>query len=232
MTINDIFNFVSYVSNKYQAGNLSPDDFNLSCQVVSVELFNVKIGLPEAYKMGAPYPPQAYEVTQKIKDDMRNFVTLVPIQVANTGYFPYPTDYAAFSALNFDYIVSNPNGPTLVPRKIDVLTDGEFNERLENSIVGPTMKRPIAVYQSPGILVRPIQVKTINLVYLRYPVIPVFGYNVVNDEYIYDPLTSTQTDFPETLHSEFSMRIVRYLSINISDTELEQAALQRLGAGQ
>jgi len=234
MDINQVFNFVTFVSNKYQSGGLSPDNFNLACNVVSRELFNKLYGVPEDYKPGSPYPAIAYDVTQKITDDLRNFIHDATLLKNANGYFVLPADYAAFSSLSFNYVVNSQipgQPPTSQVRFIEVVTDSELRIRTNNSVIPPEPKYPIAVYKDAGIKILPNIINNVTLTYLKFPVIPVFAYTVVNDEYIYDAANSVQSDFPDTLSSEFAMRIVRYLGINISDVELEQAALQRLAAG-
>lgn len=231
MDINEVFQFVSWVSNKYQAANISADEFNLACKVVTRDLFNVKIGLPEAYQPGSPYPPQAYQVTQKITDDMRVFIKDVSITKAS-GYFALPTDYAALSSVSYHYVLNQTGGAPLSElRYIEVLTDAELRSRLEDNVLAPDLKYPVAAYRSEGLLVYPTTINKLTLTYLRYPAVPVFGFSVSNDEYIYDANTSTQIDFPETLHSEICARICRYFSINIREAEFYTMIQERINKG-
>lgn len=234
MSISEIFDLVSWVANKYQAGaSMSANEFNLACKAVNIELFNVKVGLPEAYQAGAPYPPQAWQVTQKITDDLQPFIKDAVIDKSQ-GFFALPTDYAAFSSLSYKYVLNDPNGgqPYSEINYIDVVTDAELRVRLADNVVMPTLKYPVATYRAQGILLYPIDINRITLTYLRYPVTPVFGYTVSNDEYIYDSTLSTQVEYPATLHTEFAMRIARYLGINIYDDQLLQSIQERLKTGQ
>lgn len=233
MTISDIFDWVTYLSNKTASGSISPEEFNLSCKVVSRELFNVKVGLPEEYLVGAPYARQAYQITQKITDDTRNFIKDVTIPKTN-GFFVLPTDYAAFSSLGYQYVLNNPNGgnPISEERNIDVVSDGELSVRLYDNVIYPTLEYPVAAYREQGILVYPKEINRIILTYLRYPAIPIFAYTVVDDEYVYNPTGSVQVDFPEVLHSEFATRVARYLGINLREEQFEQYMEMRLAKGQ
>lgn len=232
MTISEIFDWVLFVSNKYQAGNINAVEFNLACKAVNIELFNVKVGLPEAYQAGAPYPPQAWQVTQKITDDLQPFIKDATIDRVQ-GYFALPTDYAAFSSLSYKYVVNSTTGgqPYSEINYIDVVTDAELRVRLADNVIMPTLKYPVASYRAQGILLYPTDINRITLTYLRYPVTPVYGYTVTNDEYIYDSANSVQTEYPITLHTEFAMRVARYLGINIRETEFEQLIESRLKQG-
>lgn len=233
MNIGQIFDWTSYISSKSQSGSISPEEFNLSCEVVSRELFNLKVGIPEEYLVGAPYARQAYQVTQKITDDMRYFINDVDINKSN-GFFPLPTDYAAFSSLGYKYVLNNPNGgqPVSEERNIDVMSDGELSVRLYDNVIFPTLRYPCAAYREKGILVYPKEIKKVSLTYLRYPAIPFFNYSVVNDEYVYKPIGSVQVDFPETLHAQFAVMIARYVGVTLHDNELYAMMQERLKAGQ
>jgi hypothetical protein len=234
VSINEIFEWVNFISDKKGSGSISPDEFNLACNVVSRELFNVKAGLPEEYQVGAPYARQQYQVSQKITDDIRNFVKDTTISKAN-GYFAYPADYAAFSSLRYSYTLNSPDcggDPISTKRLVEVVTDAEKSIREEDGILYPTLEYPIAVYKEPGIQVLPKEITQVLLTYLRFPVVPVFGYTVSQDEYVYNPTTSTQVDFPATLHPEFAVRICKYLAINIREDELYAMVEQRLAKGQ
>ena len=236
MQINQIWDWVSYVANGYQSGKFNAVEFNTACQVVAIELFNVKAGLPEGFKPGAPYVGQQYGVNDKITDDLSPFINHHFIINKNAaGYFPKPANYYTFSSLSFNYIENSKicnAQPTSVQRFIKLMNDSEWRVRIGNSIIPPTVEYPIAKVTNQGFQVAPTNITQIFLTYLQAPVPPVYGYTIVNDEYIYDPLTSTQLDFPEVLHPEFAMRIVRYLGINLRDTDLEQLAEQRIISGQ
>lgn len=234
MNISQIYDWTTYVLNKYQSGSLlSPDEFNLACKVISRELFNVKVGLPEMYQPGAPYPPQAWQVTQKITDDLKPFIKDTTIDKSQ-GFFPLPSDYAAFSSLSYKYILNSTTGgnPYHEQNYIDVVTDSELRVRLADNVIMPTLKYPVATYRASGILIYPEDIARVTLTYLRYPLDPVFGYTVSNDEYIYDPSASVQVEFPETLHPEFCMRIARYAGINTREFDVEQTIRERLKTGQ
>ena len=233
MTIADIFDWVNQNLNKTASGSFSPIEFNLACSVVSRELFNVKMGLPEEYQAGAPYPRQAYQVTQKITDDLRNFIKDTNIN-KTFGYFTLPADYAAFSSLSYKYIVNSTTAggnPSQIINYIDVVSDSEVRTRLADNVIMPTLKYPVATYRESGLLVYPKEITNIDLTYLRFPATPVFGYTIVNDAYVYDPATSTQVDFPDTLHAEFAMRVGRYFSISIRESELYAMVQERIKAG-
>jgi hypothetical protein len=233
VNISECFQWVKQNLNKEQSGSFSPEEFNLACNVVSRELFNVKVGLPETYAPGAPYPPQAYQITQKITDDLRNFIKDVSITKSN-GFFPLPADYAAFSSLSYDYTLNQKGGqPISEKRFFDVVSDATFRMRQDDNVIMPTLKYPIATYRESGILVAPREITRLTLTYLRFPAIPVFGYTVgSNDEYVYDPTTSTQIDFPATLHPEFGMRVGRYFGITLREETFYAMTQERIKSGQ
>lgn len=235
MDVNNIYNFVNFISNKTQSGEISDDEFNIALQFVNIELFRYGVGLPENYTAGNPEPPVAWQITNTISDDFRFLITPVSITVGSNGHFAYPADYGAFSSLYYRYTLNNPNNgtPTFADRVVELVTDSELVQRLQNSITKPSVFYPVGVWSALGFKVYPEQVTRINLIYLKIPRTPIRGYTTTpNDETVYDPATSVQTEYPDTLFPNFAARICKYFSINIRDQELYQMAENRQLIGQ
>lgn len=233
--INDIYNFVNFVSDKAQSRAISDNEFNQIIDVVSLDLFKLKVGLPEEYQANAPFPRQAWQISNKISDDMRYFITEAAIPKDSAGIFPYPTNYGAFSSLRYTRILNNNcDTPDVKTRTIELVTDAELSERLDNTIIPPNYDYPVGAWYSAGWKVYPTQIKTVDLTYLRIPTTPVRGYifDPVTDLTQYDPATSVQLDFPKTLWIDFAVMCVKYLSINIREADLYQMAQQRQLSGQ
>jgi hypothetical protein len=197
-------------------------------------MFKTKVGIPEEYQVGQAKARQEWQVTTKISDDMRKFVTEVEINKVGS-VFPYPTDYGAFSSLRYSRILNNGcDTPDVRTRTIELVTDGELSDRLDNTVVYPDFEYPVGAWYSAGWKVFPKIIEKIDLTYLRIPVKPVRGYilDPATDLTTYDPLTSVQIEYPETLHIDFTYRVLKYLAINIREEMLYEMANQRQIAGQ
>lgn len=235
--INSVYLWVNFLADAYQSRKISDDEFNQIIDSVNLDLWKLKVGLPEEYQVNAPFARQAWQVSNKISDDMRFFITESTIaKNVSTGIFAYPTDYGAFSSLRYRRVLNQPDcdAPTVATRTVELVTDAELSERLDNTVIPPNFEYPVGAWYATGWKVFPTLITSVNLTYLRLPTTPVRGYilDPVTDLTNYDPATSVQLDYPKSLWIDFSIMCVKYLGINIRDTELYQMARERQLGGQ
>ncbi len=232
--VNTIYELVASVFlNKQQSGAFKIEDFNTACVAVNNDFMKLKVGLPEEYQAGAPYPRQAYQVTQKITDDVRQFIVIEDLQKNSSGYFVLPENYFAFSSLRYRWVKNAGcnEPPQWEDLEIDVLDDGEFNVRLRNTIIKPELKYPIANYYSYGIKVLPEQIIKIKLTYLRKPQTPVWAFTTVDDQPVYDATASVNFEYPESCTNDIAVMVGKYLGLNLLMPEVTQFLSQRQKEG-
>jgi hypothetical protein len=234
--INDVYLLTNFLADKYQSRQIADSEFNTVLDACNLELFKLKVGLPEDYQVNAPFSRQAWQVSNKISDDMRYFITETSItKNATTSIFAYPNDYGAFSSMRYAWILNNGcKTPDSKTRTIELVTDAELSERLDNTVIAPDYDYPVAAWYAGGWKVYPQIITVIDLTYLRLPTTPYRGYvlDPVTDLTQYDPLTSVQLDYPKTLWVDFTYLVLKALSINIREEELYQMATQRQLKGQ
>lgn len=235
--VQEMFLWVNFVANKLQSGAISPDEYNQSLASANKDLLKLKIGLPEEYQVGNPQPRQAYQITQKLTEDIAPFIKKVNIGKSANGYFALPTDYAYFSSLRYNRIQSIKNGckmPTLNTQEtvsFEVVTDAELSIRLNNSVLKPTSHYPILAESALGLKPYPDNINTAELTYIRYPVTPLRAYTVVNDDSIYNPAGSVQIEYPAVLFNDFAALVLKYMAVNIRDNDLYAMNEQRKNQG-
>lgn len=236
MTIDAIFRWINFMSNKAQSGAISPDEFNLCLEALYLEPMKIKVGLPEEYLVGQPVARQSYQVSQTITDDLQKFIVPLTITKSNTGYFPIPTDYVAFSTLRYIQIVQPEQCdemPIVIENSVEIVTDGELSLRLPSSITPPTFDYPIGAFYNQGIKVFPKDISEVKLTYLRRPVKPFRNYTITaNDENIFDPIGSVDLEYPEIMHNDFAVIVAKYFGINLKDGDLINFAQGRQERGQ
>ena len=233
--INDIYLWVNFLANKYQSGAISDNEFNQVIDAVNLDLFKIKVGLPEEYQVNAPFSRQAWQVSNKISDDMRYFITEVDIAKNNVSIFPYPADYGAFSSMRYKRILNQGcDTPDVRTRTIELVTDAELSERLDNTIIHPDIEYPVGAWYASGWKVFPEIIKEVHLTYLRIPTTPFRNYTLdpVTDLTNYNPVGSVQLDYPKTLWIDFAVMCAKYIGINLREAELYQMAQQRQISGQ
>jgi len=224
------------MSNKTQSGAISPDEFNLCLEALYLEPMKVKIGLPEEYQVGMPQARQAYQVSQKITDDLQRFITPKTITKALNGYFPLPQDYVAFSALRYVQVIAPEEcdaPPIVIDSSVEIVADSELSLRLPNTITPPTFDYPIGAFYDNGIKVFPKDIDQIQLTYIRLPKKPFRNYTIsANDENIFVPTGSVDLEYPEIMHNDFAVIVAKYFGINLKDGDLINFAQSRITQGQ
>ncbi len=227
MTVEEIRNWVNFELNKHQSGNtLNQDEYNLSLAWANQQYFKTKYGLPEEYRPGQPLPTQAFQVTQKIIDDMRPFLlskggkNLPQLAIDQNGFANYPSDYIHLSSIRFEN------------RPIQSVANDVLGDKLISPIVAPTKKYPICCFYNDYIQFYPTDLKFVDFDYIRMPVTPFWGVDIVNDEYVYNPNKSVQLEWPEQTHIDIANIILEYASVNLRDFQMTQISENRKDKGK
>lgn len=182
LTLVDIYDHIFTRVNKDQSGNTyGLNQFNVDLGVANTEMFSYLYGLPQAYRPGAPLPPVAFEVSQRIIDNLKNCKVNMggpgandasPLEVIN-GVANIPPDYVHFVRMNYIQALGEecktPNNK--ISRNIEILTDAAFADRIGNYIKNKDVAAyPYCNFQASYIEFRPKwDYQMINFVYLRMP---------------------------------------------------------------
>lgn len=229
--INSVYEYVNFIANKQQSGSISPSEFNIAINAAQQEYLRVKLGLTELYTVQQREAPQQFQATQSISDSLRPFIVSTTIPKTGNG-FSLPTNFAAWGNTDYLYVeqINGQNSATVQP--MEFVTLGERAIRLNNYITFPTLEYPIATYLNNQILVDPSDITGITLSYVRYPVTPVWGYTVVNDEPVYNSATSVQLEFPNNDWENIANIVLKYYGIFLRDGELVAVSDSRIKSGQ
>lgn len=124
-------------------------------------------------------------------------------------------DYAAMEAR---YLGMNLTEVTVT--KVDT---GRWGSCLEHDTEGPTYDKPKTTQNSTGLFIAPKGLTTVVLDYYRTPRPAIFGYTISSqDIVIYDPLTSVQLEWSNTLQGQFIDEMKKIYSIRVNDTSTYQ----------
>jgi hypothetical protein len=231
MTLFEQWELVLYIANKDYEGNvITPDRFKQLCVVGNMDLFKVKMGLPEDYQLGAPISRQYLDATQRLTDETRFLKKRVAAQAVASGVVAYPADYFGFDAMRYGYQRQVDGQPKVIWKPVEPLTEDQYSDRAGNSIKEPTTKNPVCLMRSDGIHVYPVAIVQVDFAYVRYPVDPVFDY-VQETGYITEGASPTEYEWPVHLHRDLTMMILGYIGINIREQQLQQYAEQHKALG-
>lgn len=230
MTLFEQWELVNYIANKDYGGNvIQPDKFGQLVKLVDLDLFKVKMGLPEDYQLGAPLSRQYLDATQRLTDETRFLKAREAAQAVASGIVAFPADYFRFNAIRYGYQRQVDGSPKVIWKPVDPLTEDEYSDRAGNSIKEPTAKNPVCVIRSDGIHIYPTTIVQVDFTYIKYPVAPNFVY-VQETGYI-TAGASTEYEWPTHLHRDLTMMILSYIGINLREQQLEQYAEQHKAQG-
>lgn len=111
---------------------------------------------------------------------------------------------------------------TIDHKPIDVLSEMEWADRVNNSISGPSDKYPIGIIEGGKIVVRPDSITKVALKYLNNPVVPVYATTVVNNEEVFDLGNSTDVEWGDEMLPELLSDTLSFLGISLRAEDVIQ----------
>ena len=242
MNVWDIYELINFWSNKEQSGrSYTPEQLNIGFKAIDIDFLKLKYGLPEDYRPGQPIPRQAWQITQKITDDLRRLKVVMGgkgtplLKIDQYGYADIPKDYIHYSSLRYDKTINSecgePNEETSTP--IEVLGDDDFDARLWSELKKPWTKYPFCRINNDHIEFRPKDARFAVFSYIRMPKPAVLGYTIdANNDIVYAPLASTQLEWPEDMHTDIANRLFYWLQGNLQSQLGIQLGASRQDKGQ
>lgn len=220
--VDEVKQFVDSIANKHQSGNTyTVNEFNLWLRRSMDALFITEYGLPESYKPGYPLPRMAYELTQRIKDDLRVFKEEPVLIVNSKGEMTLPADYVHYTAIDFYKVTNVPGGePDIDEIGVEVIDDDKWSRRKRNALKTPDQEEPICNFGNTFVRFAPTDLQRARLTYLRYPKQPKWDFDLVEDVEIFKPSTSIDVELPEYLTNNLSMIILTYIGVKNRDEGL------------
>lgn len=220
-SIYNIHFFIVTLLNK-SAYYRSPDQIMDAIHSAQMSLFTEKLGNPAKYQVSHPVPPVTYQITKRISEDLRPFVSeqlylrsgvTSPTLLINTGGeialpddFVYPTSFRLAK-----------NGA-----EISVVDDDKVASRIGSLIAPPDAAHPIAEILHKGYRIYPDTVQSAYLKYLRLPKKPVYAMDVVGDSEVYNDTNSVDLEWAPLAHQEIIARTLPLLGLPLKDAGVIQ----------
>lgn len=259
ISIDGVYKDVQMLANKSQrSGYIAPGRFNQLSEMANLILFNRRYGNVNEYQPGRPVPRVAFSITQKVKDDLRPFIKLITLVLDENGRVDYPSDYIHWDSCRYKFLEdsdcddctpgivkdgtsrSRRSGIAKTGKKklysgLDVnvmnIEHNALASRLRSKIVNPTKERPIMALYDTYMQFYPMDLGFVEMTYLRRPMVPSWGYTLVDGRPVYDPSTSIDFEWPWEVRNELIMQILSLLGITIREQELISTTEGKNGAG-
>jgi hypothetical protein len=226
MTNFDLYKLLNFVVNKdVYAQAMSEGEFDLELKAKNIRHFRSRLGLPEGYKTGA--------VTQAVETTRINQHDLAPFLITETDGSPKIISVSDGKATisGVSYIL---DFYTDTSRSSDIISYQEISSRLRDPQTAPTTKDLAAYIIDGGLRVYPSTVTSINVIYYREPITPVFMVltNSTTLEMEYDSASSTELEWDDGNKLDIMHMILGDMGINISRAEVSQYATKLVETGK
>lgn len=162
---------------------------------------------------------QKYATSQRIKDALAPFKSVYNFTTLTSGYVIVPDDdYIKFLDLQIYFNISDRR----VYYPVKLINEDERADRLNSQIDPVTSTSPIGEQTAVKTFrLYPAHAYNGNVTYLRRPVKPVFGYNVISGRVIvYNPATSTQLEWGQDWINTILIKALKSIGINIKEADV------------
>jgi len=209
MTIDQAYQFVQFVANKEQRGNITPDQFNMLAPLMQMSFINDRIGNLKKYRPHDPIPEYGYGITRKAREELRPITVVAALTALGGGDFTLPSDFL--------YAITVNNSANAAILK-ETVRDEDFI--IYTSVIKPpTVEFGTYSMRSSFLTVTPASIIP-RLMYIKKPTDPRWNYTNVNNSPVYTPTGSVNFSVSELSHIEICMKILQAVGVNLSNDKI------------
>lgn len=224
MDINKVYDFLKYLADKDQSGNITPKEFNSSLERAFSEWVMKRYNNINDDSQNK----QGWQKNQKITDDLKFLLVRNEVSsIGSDGKLAFPEDYLHISSLVYNFKYQENGDTVVVPNDVDIVDDNEIASFLGSSIYAKRIKAKkyvIAAFYSDHLQIYPKNIGVVDFTYLRKPITPFWAFTLVNGRPVYDSVNSVDLEAPDEVVNEIVMMCASYLGINLREPQLVQYA--------
>lgn len=205
MTIDQAYQFIQFICNKIQNGNITPNQFNMLAPIAQMSLINQLLGNEQEYQPGKPVPRYGFGLNQKIKEDLRPlFDTTTLTFVAGSAAYPGSSIYIFDLGLSSDETVVRP---------VDL---DEWRILNKSQIKPPTIQYPYYIEAGENVYIKPNTIGSALATYIKIPTDPKWNYTIVSNVPVYSASGSQDFQLGPLTHLRICTKILAAVGINLS----------------
>lgn len=220
--IDEGYKIIQYIVNKTQSKYVSPADYQLLLNMVSMDDFNSYLPSKSIVTN-----QRKFESSQIITDALKPFkVPAIKITPDSNGVLAFPSDYEYLTAIRKRIVYQNlpeaEGGLKWRDVKVRMLDDDKLAGILSSSLVAPSLEDENLYCNetSQGIQLYPADMGEVYFSYIRTPVKIVYATTLVNGRAVYDSTHSTQWEFRNTDLPGMIVKICSYIGINMNSQQV------------
>jgi len=200
VNVDTVYQRVLAIANKEQRGYITPLEFNLLANQVQMETFeNYFVEMMQA--ISAPGNESEYSDIVKTLNEKISVFKKDAVLGLSGSYFTYPTDMYKLGTLYYAATSLLSDGIEIQEINYDELLDYH-----NSPLTKPTASRPLYIRRQEGIEVVPSTIVSgVEATYTKIPTKVEWGYVVVNEQALYNPLPDNQGDFELHISEETTL---------------------------
>lgn len=222
MNVNDLYELMLFIINKFQSGNFTQDEFNVVINRAQKSFLNYLLGQFVSYQYGRPISKVQFGMNEIVRQRITPLIDPpVPLVIDANGLAPYPANFEQVDAIY-----------TSTKDRIRFVPQHKLYSYL-GSVIDPINTNPIFLIESGGFRFYPnttyngTALSGVTLSFVKTPPDIVWasipdgqGRPVYNPSASVDPVWY-QVDWMELVHRGLSM-----VGVNLQASEISQFAQQ------
>jgi hypothetical protein len=219
MTIKQVKNIIDFVTNKYQLGYMSGEEFNQIFRLSELSYLSFLAGNLHQFSPGRPIPRVGLGMTKSNVEKLSPFRFTVSVNSGTAGEVSKMSDVAAVETMN------KADGTRIywvAPNRLSYYL---------NSSVWDLSTQPVYSEYDTYYKVYPSNIDIV-ITAIRVPPYSKWAYDVVNDVEVYNNISSTDPLWKDVDVVEIIGRMCKHIGISLKDGELSNYGQSIINQGE
>ena len=212
MTVDEVYSIINFAINKNQNGTLIAEDFNRVVPLAQGGYINSLLGTFQTYQNGRAIARVELGQNSVVRQRLSPIIKRVVLNVAGTGFCPYPTRYIQADAMWND---------STNYKRIRWVDQDKWYSTI-NSSIDLVANKPIYMLTDTGFEFAPKTIGTASLSFVEQPLPIKWAFTLDgNGRRIYDVTNSVQPVWNDISMMEIIVRALALIGVNLQLREVE-----------
>lgn len=217
MTVNELKFLFDYVLNKYQTGDVSPEEFNSIINQSQKSFCTWLLGEVQQYQNGRAIARVGFGANEVVRNKLTPVIYGYILNPNSSGFAAYPRDFQYSDTISIYGSIYN-------HKSVSYTEQTKLWSRINSSIT-PVQYNPIYLLKNDGFQFYPQSNQQMLLSYVRNPPEIRWAYTLdANDIPVYDAVNSIDPVWYDIDCYEILVRALSMTGVNLQATQVSQYA--------
>jgi len=212
VNIDTVYQKVLAIANKEQRGYITPQEFNLFADQAQMDIFEQYFYDINQFSRIPGNDTEYADMLTLLEEKIAIFKN-IKLLFYQTPYYQKPQELYRVGSLETGY------------GEIEQVTHKEYLAIKLSPLAKPTLKRAVYVDMPQGFRIYPTFTNNVQCHYIRKPKKANWGYNVINDNALYDATQSLDFQLHPSEENNLIIKILALAGIAIKDPAMYQIAV-------